>query len=307
MYRVIAYVLYRTYRQPMNGTCTLPAEKGSAVYPRRYLAPEKTIHMTEHEKLKFDTATFLANAGLGRKIIQFKPKHPFFSQGTPADSIYYLQKGRAKLTVVSKNGKEATITLLAPGDFVGEESLAAIVGLRMATATALTACTALKIDRDEMIRVMHDEHAFSDLFLSFLLARSMRSQADLVDQLFNSSEKRLARILLLMAEYGKPGDPEMLIPKITQETLADMIGTTRSRVSFFMNRFRKMGFVEYNGRIKVHKSLLNVVLYDQPESKNATKATLLENSPGESKLAKRAAGRLRKSAPHLSKIEQKSN
>jgi CRP/FNR family cyclic AMP-dependent transcriptional regulator len=141
--------------------------------------------------------------------------------------------------VVSKNGKEATITLLGSGDFVGEESIAAIVGLRMATATAITACIALKIERQEMIRVMHEEHSFSDLFLSFLLARSMRTQADLVDQLFNYSEKRLARILLLMAEFGKPGEPETLIPKITQETLAEMIGTTRSRVSFFMNRFRQ--------------------------------------------------------------------
>ena len=151
---------------------------------------------------------------------------------------------------------------MAPGDFVGEESIAAVVGLRMATATAITACTALKIERQEMIRVMHEEHSFSDLFLSFLLARSMRTQADLVDQLFNSSEKRLARILLLMAEFGKPGEPETLIPKITQETLAEMIGTTRSRVSFFMNRFRKLGFIEYNGRIQVHKSLLNVILHD---------------------------------------------
>ena len=191
-----------------------------------------------------------------------KPKQTFFSQGNPADCIFYLQKGRAKLTVVSKNRKEATITLLGSGDFVGEESIAAVVGLRMATVSAITACTALKIEREEMIRVMHEEHSFSDLFLSFLLARSMRTQADLVDQLFNSSEKRLARMLLLMAEFGKPGEPETLIPKITQETLAEMIGTTRSRVSFFMNRFRKLGFIEYNGRIQVHKSLLNVILHD---------------------------------------------
>jgi CRP/FNR family cyclic AMP-dependent transcriptional regulator len=198
----------------------------------------------------FDPATFLANAGLGRKIVQLKPKTAFFSQGNSADSVFYLQKGRAKLTVVSQAGKEATITLLSPGDFIGEESIAAILGLHMATATAITACTALKIERQEMIRVMHQEHSFSDLFVAFLLARSMRTQADLVDQLFNSSEKRLARILLLMAEFGKPGEPEMLIPEITQETLADMIGTTRSRVSFFMNRFRKLGFIEYNGRIR---------------------------------------------------------
>jgi CRP-like cAMP-binding protein len=190
-------------------------------------------------------------------------KQPFFSQGEPADFIFYLQKGRAKITVVSHAGKEATLTLLSAGDFVGEEALAAAPGLRLATVVAATACTALKITRGEMIRVMHEEHDFSDLFLKFLLARSIRTQADLVDQLFNSSEKRLARILLLMAEFGKPGDPETLIPKISQETLAEMIGTTRSRVSFFMNRFRKLGFIEYNGRIKVHKSLLNVILHDR--------------------------------------------
>jgi CRP/FNR family transcriptional regulator, cyclic AMP receptor protein len=218
--------------------------------------------MVEPRETAFDAAAFLASAGLGRRIAQFKPNQLLFSQGDPADSIFYLQRGRAKLTVVSAAGKEATITLLAVGDFVGEESIAGAVGLRLATATAITACTALKIDRNELIRVLHEEHAFSDLFLKFLLARSMRTQADLIDQLFNSSEKRLARILLLLAEFGKPGEPEPLIPEITQETLAEMIGTTRSRVSFFMNRFRKLGFIEYNGRIRVHRSLLNVVLHD---------------------------------------------
>jgi CRP/FNR family transcriptional regulator, cyclic AMP receptor protein len=217
----------------------------------------------------FDAEAFLAQAGLGRRIVQLKAHETFFLQGSAADSVYYLQKGRAKLTVVSAAGKEATITLLTAGDFVGEECLAGVLGLRLATATAIGACTALKIDRAELIRVMHEEHAFSDLFLKFLLARSMRTQADLVDQLFNSSEKRLARILLLMAEFGKVGEPESLIPKITQETLAEMIGTTRSRVSFFMNRFRKLGFIEYNGRIKVHKSLLNVILHDQLSDHNA--------------------------------------
>jgi CRP-like cAMP-binding protein len=233
--------------------------------------------MNESKSTTFDPATFLANAGLGRRIVQYKPKDTFFSQGHPADCIFYLQKGRAKLTVVSKSGKEATITLLTAGDFIGEESIAAVAGLRMATATAITACTALKIERGEMIRVMHEEHSFSDVFLSFLLARSMRIQADLVDQLFNSSEKRLARILLLMAEFGKPGEPEMLIPEITQETLAEMIGTTRSRVSFFMNRFRKLGFIEYNGRIRVHKSLLNVVLHDQLPDQNAVSPSIDED------------------------------
>ena len=211
---------------------------------------------------RFDPAVFLAQAGLGRRVVQVKPKKVFFSQGDPADCVFYLQSGRAKLTVISKEGKEATIALLAAGDFVGEESMAGTPGLRMATATAIAPCTALKIERAEMIRVMHEEHTFSDLFLKFLLERCMRAQADLVDQLFNSSEKRLARILLLMAEFGQPGEPETLIPKISQETLAEMIGTTRSRVSFFMNRFRKLGFIDYNGGIKVHKSLLNVVLHD---------------------------------------------
>ena len=162
----------------------------------------------------FDLAAFLTNSGLGRRIVEFKPKEAFFSQGDPADSVYYIQKGRAKITVVSTAGKEATVTLLAPHDFVGEEALASIPGLRLSSATAITACAALKIAREEMIRVMHGEQEFSDLFVKFLLARSMRVQADLVDQLFNSSEKRLARILLLMAEFGEPGEPETLIPKI---------------------------------------------------------------------------------------------
>jgi CRP-like cAMP-binding protein len=211
----------------------------------------------------FDPAVFLMKAGLGRRIVKFKAKHKFFSQGDQADYVFYLQTGRAKVTVLSSRGKEATISLLNPGDFVGDESLSGPpTARRMTTATALTVCTAMKIERSEMIRVMHEEHAFSDLFLKFLIARSIRTQADLVDHLFNSSEKRLARILLLMAEFGQPGEPESLIPKITQETLADMIGTTRSRVSFFMNRFRKLGFIEYNGRIRVNKSLLNVVLHD---------------------------------------------
>jgi CRP-like cAMP-binding protein len=223
----------------------------------------------------FDSAAFLANAGLGRTIVELKPQQTFYCQGDTADAVFYLQKGRAKVTVVSQRGKEATLTLLSAGDFVGESTLAAIPGLRLSTATAVNTCAALKITRHEMIRVMHDEPAFADLFLKFLLARSMRTQADLVDQLFNSSEKRLARILLIMAEFGKPGEPETFIPPVTQETLADMIGTTRSRVSFFMNRFRKLGFISYNGRIQVHKSLLNVVLLDQLPDHNAQKPVIL--------------------------------
>jgi CRP-like cAMP-binding protein len=217
----------------------------------------------------FDAAALLVHAGLSRKIIVVRPKYAFFTQGDRADSVFYLQSGRARLSVVSHSGKEATITLLSAGDFVGEESIAAMRGLRLATATALSTCSALKIGRDEMIRVLHEEPGFSDLFVKFLLVRSMRTQADLVDHLFNSSEKRLARILLLMAEFGRQTDQVALIPPITQETLANMIGTTRSRVSLFMNRFRKLGFVDYDGRIHVHRSLLNVVLLDQLPEHNS--------------------------------------
>jgi CRP-like cAMP-binding protein len=240
------------------------------------IAPtEWSVRVTDFSPSRFDLAAFLANAGLGRRIVRIKSKSSFFLQGNPADCVFYLQSGRAKLTVVSKGGKEATIALLGPGEFIGEESIAGVVGARMATATAITACIALKIERMEMIRILHQEHALSDLFVKFLLEKSMKTQADLIDQLFNSSERRLARILLLMAEFGKPGDPETLIPAITQETLAEMIGTTRSRVSFFMNRFRKLGFIEYKGRIRVHKSLLNVILYDRvpdPAPKPSTRA-----------------------------------
>jgi CRP-like cAMP-binding protein len=211
----------------------------------------------------FDLAALLEEAGVGRRIVQLKPKQVFFSQGNSADSIFYLQTGRAKLTVVSQEGKEATIALLAAGEFIGDESLASMGGLHMATASAIDPCTALQIAREEMIRVMHEEHAFSEMYMKFLVMRSMRTQADLVAQLFDSSEKRLARILLLLAEFGEPGSPEHLIPPITQKTLAEMVGTTRSRVSFFMNRFRELGLIEYNGRIRVHRSLLNVVLHDQ--------------------------------------------
>jgi CRP-like cAMP-binding protein len=223
----------------------------------------------------FDPESFLESSGIGRRIVELKAKQSFFMQGDVADCVYYLRKGRAKVTIVSNEGKEATITLLSPREFVGEESLASVGGRRLTTATALTACTALRIERDEMIRAMHGEHQFSDLFIKFLLVRGMRTQADLVDQLFNSSEKRLARILLLMAEFGRPGEPESLIPKISQESLAEMIGSTRSRVSFFMNRFRKLGFIEYNGRIRVNKSLLNIVLHDKLPGDNAARPRIL--------------------------------
>jgi CRP-like cAMP-binding protein len=216
----------------------------------------------------FDLATFLEEAGVGRRVVQLKPKQVFFSQGSSADAIFYLRSGHAKLTVVSQDGKEATIALLSAGEFIGEESLANVGALHLTTATAIDACSALRIGRDEMIRVMHEQNNLSDLFVRFLVARGMRAQADLVDHLFNSSEKRLARILLILAEFGEPGKPDHLIPPITQGTLAEMVGTTRSRVSFFMNRFRKLGLIEYNGRIQVNRSLLNVVLHDQFTERN---------------------------------------
>ena len=234
--------------------------------------------MPENQPKTFDPLAFLANAGVGRKVLRVKAKAVIFSQGDDANAVFYIQSGRAKLTVVSEAGKQATITLLSTGDFVGEESVAAALGPRLATATAITACSVLKITRDEMVRVIHEEPAFSEHFLAFLLSRSMRTQADLVDQLFNSSEKRLARVLLLMAEFGRPGEPQMLIPKISQEALAQLIGSTRARVSFFMNRFRKLGFVDYNGRIQVNKSLLNVVLHDQLPEDNAKKPVLVSNA-----------------------------
>jgi CRP-like cAMP-binding protein len=213
--------------------------------------------------MTFDLATFLDEARVQRKLIHLQPKETFFSQGDSAGAVFYLRTGRAKLTVISPEGKEAIIALLRAGEFVGEESLLSGGGPHIATASALVVCTALRIERAEMIRLMHLEHAFSEVFLKFLLERSMRTQADLVAQVFDSSEKRLAKLLLVLAEFGEPGESEHLLPPITQETLAEMVGTTRGRVSFFMNRFRKLGLIEYNGRIRVLKSLLNVVLLDQ--------------------------------------------
>ncbi len=235
-----------------------------------------------------DSAEFLRGEGEGRKIVRMRAKQTFFVQGAPADAIFYLQAGRAKLTVVSKKGKEATVTLLAAGDFLGEESLTSPGAFRTATASALVACVALKVTRDAMLRGLHEERALSSFFLNFMLLRGMRTQADLIDQLFNSSERRLARTLLLMADFGQPGEPEDFIPVITQETLAEMIGTTRSRVSFFMNRFRKLGYIEYNGRIRVNRSLLNVVLKDQLPEDNTSRPVLLDPPPSKGRAAKRA-------------------
>jgi CRP-like cAMP-binding protein len=219
-------------------------------------------HKPSNGKIDFDPEAFLAQNGLGRTIVELKKHQTVFSQGESADTVFYIQKGRIKLTVISKRGKEATIALLTAADFLGEECIATIQPRRISTATSLTASTLLKITRKEIVRVLHDEHAFSDVFVAYLLARNVNIQEGLIDQLFNSSEKRLARALLLLARFGKEGTPETVVPKISQETLAEMIGTTRSRVSFFMNRFRKLGFIEYNGTLKVNSSLLNVVLHD---------------------------------------------
>jgi CRP-like cAMP-binding protein len=202
--------------------------------------------------------------------------------------VFYLQSGRAKLTVTSRSGKEATVTLLAPGDFFGEESIAGAGARRTVTASAITACKILKIATAEILRILEAEHKFSTFFLKFVVIRGIRTQADLIDQLFNSSERRLARTLLMMAEYGEPGKPDAKIPPITQTALGEMIGATRSRVSLFMNRFRKLGYIDYNGGIRVHKSLLNAVLHDKLPEENASRPKLLDPAPGKARTAKRA-------------------
>ena len=249
---------------------------------------KEAVQMDGVEKKHFDTTAYLKTEGPGRKIVRLKAKQVFFSQGSRAGSVFYLQTGRARLTVVSKKGKEATVTLLAAGDFFGEESMVGTDPVRTTTATAITVCVVLEIVKARLLRVLHEEHAFSDFFMQFTLSRGMRTQADLVDQLFNSSERRLARILLLMAQFGEPGEPETQIPPITQETLAEMIGTTRSRVSFFMNRFRKLGYIDYNGHIQVHKLLLDTVLHDGLPEENASRPKLLDPPPSKARTAKRA-------------------
>jgi CRP-like cAMP-binding protein len=212
---------------------------------------------------KFDTKTFLSTIDGGRKIAVFPAKQAIFVQGDSSDAVFYIQKGKVRLTVVSKTGKEAILGILNEGDFFGEGCLAG-QHLRLFSATAMTDCSVMRIDKRSMMEVLHREHAFSDMFVAYLLTRNIRYEEDLVDQLFNSSEKRLARMLLLLAHFGKDGRPESVIPKISQETLAEMVGTTRSRVSFFMNRFRKLGFIDYHAgdELQVHSSLLNIVLHD---------------------------------------------
>jgi CRP-like cAMP-binding protein len=221
--------------------------------------------MRDKKEEPLTPAAYLMNAGIGQRIVELEPERCVFTQGDPADSVFCLLNGRAKLFVVSEKGKQATITLLSPGDFFGEESLAAETRHRQATATAVNTCTVLKIAKDEMLRVLHQEPTFADQFLSCLLNRSIRIQADLADQILNSSEKRLARTLLLMAESRKSDEARIFIPPVTHETLAEMIGTTRSRVSFFMNRFRSRGFIEYKDRIQVDKSRLKTVLVESFE------------------------------------------
>ena len=209
----------------------------------------------------FDVEAFLHSSGVARTLVEYRPASVLYAQGDPADTVFHIQDGRVKLAVVSRTGKEAVVATLGPGDFVGEGALAGHP-VRMGTATAMVATTALVIQKAEMLRVLHEQHALSDRFIAYMLSRNIRVEADLVDQLFNQSEKRLARALLLLARYGKVDGPHRVLPKISQEVLAEMIGTTRSRVNFFMNKFRKLGFIEYNGGLTIDTSLLSVVLHD---------------------------------------------
>jgi CRP/FNR family transcriptional regulator, cyclic AMP receptor protein len=219
--------------------------------------------MKRKGKLPFDPRAFLSKVGRGRTIAKYRMNQVVFSQGAMADSVFFIEEGKVKVTVVSEQGKEAVVAILGTGEFSGEGCLAG-QPRRMATATAMTECEIMRLDKAAVVRVLHEEPAFSEMFVAHLLARNIRVEEDLVDQLFNSSEKRLARALLLLANFGKEGRPEPIIAKVSQETLAEMIGTTRSRVSFFMNKFRQLGFIEYNGNLEIHSSLLSVVLHDQP-------------------------------------------
>ena len=221
----------------------------------------RTAHAVPAKVVPFDPETFLSKVGEGRSIAEYRKGQVIFAQGDKADAVFYLRKGKIKLTVVSNQGKEAVVAILGENEFFGEGCLVA-QPLRMATATALTPCSILRLEKSAMVRVLHQQPTFSGRFITHLLSRNIRIEEDLVDQLFNSAEKRLARVLLLLANFGKEGKPEAVIPKINQETLAEMIGTTRSRVSFFMNKFRKLGFIHYNDGLEVHSALLNVILHD---------------------------------------------
>ena len=219
------------------------------------------VNSVKSHQPAFDAQAFLDSAGLSRKIVEFRRRQAIFTQGDPARNVLYIQEGGVKLCVVNEVGKEAVVAMLGPGDFLGEGCLAG-QPKRIATAVAITATTALAIDKNEMIRVLHAEHAFADRFISYILSRNIRVEEDLVDQLFNSTEKRLARTLLLLARYGKEDQPQKVLPKVSQEMLAEMIGTSRSRVNLFMNKFKKLGFIHYNGGLQIHTSLLSVVLHD---------------------------------------------
>lgn len=222
--------------------------------------------MKQRKRLPFDPNVFLSKVSGGRTVSEYRKSQIIYTQGDPADAVFYVQKGKAKVTVLSEQGKEAVIAMLGQGDFFGEGCLGG-QALRLATVAALAECAIMRIPKSEIIRVIHEEPAFAELFIAHLLARNSRVEEDLVDQLFNSSEKRLARTLLLLANFGKEGEPEPILAKISQETLAEMVGTTRSRVSHFMNKFRQLGLIDYNGNIKVHRSLLNVVLHEKPQIK----------------------------------------
>jgi CRP-like cAMP-binding protein len=233
----------------------------SSVARRKPVRTRRPSRRANSKSPAFDVKLFLDSTGLGRTVGKFREKETVFAQGDPAKNVMYLQEGGVKLTVVNETGKEAVVAILGPGDFFGEGCLAG-QSICMATATAIAPTTVLVIEKKEMIRVLHGEHEFSDRFINYMLARNLRVEEDLVDQLFNSSEKRLARTLLLLARYGAPGQPQKVLPKVSQEMLAEMIGTTRSRVNFFMNKFRKLGFIEYNGEIHINNSLLSVVLHE---------------------------------------------
>jgi CRP/FNR family cyclic AMP-dependent transcriptional regulator len=248
-------------RQPTSSSQRSNVTGQTPIGPTRQTCNAISASAAAKKRRDSDPHAFLATLGKSRKSVLFRSKQKIFAQGDPADAVFYIQTGKVKLTVVSTTGKEATIAIFGEGDFFGEGSLAG-QPVRMGSATALTDCAILRIDKKAMIEALHREHEFSDMFVAYLLARNIRYEEDLVDQLFNSSEKRLARILLLLAHFGKESTPETVVPKISQEMLAEMIGTTRSRVSFFMNRFRKLGFIHYNGGLQVHSSLLNVVLHD---------------------------------------------
>jgi CRP/FNR family transcriptional regulator, cyclic AMP receptor protein len=225
------------------------------------VVPKRPKRAKAASKALFNTQQFLDSAGVARKVAEFKKKETIFSQGDPCRSVFYIQKGGVRLSVVNESGKEAVVAVLGPGDFVGEGCLAG-QPIRIGTATAVAPTTALVIEKSEMVRVLHSEHEFSDRFITFMLARNIRIEEDLVDQLFNSSEKRLARTLLLLARYGKEDKLQRVLPKVSQEMLAEMVGTTRSRVNFFMNKFRKLGFIKYNGGLQIDNSLLSVVLHE---------------------------------------------